>query len=126
MRLTVLLVLSLSACSLLADSRSKRFYEGAERLSPGMTQEEVVKLIGEPGGKERQFVAPGELREVWIYHVDILDFRADRRYPSLRVIVFSNQKLLAIDPPDPYALSELPSVAPPSRNQPTRLDPFGR
>jgi len=72
-------------------------------LEVGMTQEAVKALIGEPVGFHRRQIAPDDLREIWVYHVKNRNLLTRHLYPVTRLVVFSNGKVLAQDPHDPYA-----------------------
>lgn len=83
---------------------SARYYRAAwfGHLKPGLAKEEVTKLLGAPSGVERKTVSPTDLREVWVYHVKDLDPR-NHLYPQIHSIVFRDEKVLSIDPNNPYA-----------------------
>ena len=83
---------------------SSRYYRATwfGKLKPGLSKEQVKELLGEPTGVDRKQVSPSELREVWIYHVKDLDPR-NHLYPRIHAIVFSDGKVLSIDPNNPYA-----------------------
>lgn len=72
------------------------------RLRAGMTQGEVRRLLGEPTGTTRERIGPDDLREVWVYHVPRLLRQDAPLYPEIRLVVFKNEKLIALDPPNPY------------------------
>lgn len=83
---------------------SFRYYKAAwlGQLKPGLTKEQVKELLGTPSGVERKAVSSADLREVWIYHVKDLDPR-NHLYPQIHSIVFRDEKVLSIDPNNPYA-----------------------
>lgn len=90
---------------------SYRFYKAAwfGNLKPGMSREAVKELIGEPAEINRR-QSPDELREIWVYHVKNLDPQ-NHLYPTIRLLVFSNGTMVALDPNDPYSPSLLPRTA---------------
>lgn len=96
--LFVVLVLSVSGCI----SGPMGLF-GGNRLDSGMTQEAVKERIGEPTGFHRRQIAPDDLREIWVYHTKNRNLLTFHLYPSIHLVVFSNGKLLAQDPHDPYA-----------------------
>ena len=71
-------------------------------LRPGMTKDEVRKLLGEPTGMTRHQVGPADLREVWVYHVPRLFNQDTPLYPETHTVVFKNEKIIGLDLPDPY------------------------
>ncbi len=68
----------------------------------GITQEAVEEKLGKPDGFHRRWMANRELREVWVYH-DRGPSIKNHLYPDTQVIVFSDGKVVAINPRDPYA-----------------------
>ncbi|MFQ5596777.1 MAG: hypothetical protein ACE5GK_01875 [Nitrospiria bacterium] len=68
-----------------------------------MTQEAVKSLIGEPTGFHRRQISPDDFREIWVYHVKNPNLLERHLYPVIHLIVFSNGKLLAQNPHNPYA-----------------------
>jgi hypothetical protein len=68
-----------------------------------MSQDAVKGLLGEPTGVERREVPPNELREVWIYHVKDLNPLQSHLYPKIQLIVFSDGKMVAKNPGNPWA-----------------------
>ncbi len=112
-----LLFLAMVGCS----GPSYRFYRAASsgKLKPGISKDEVKALVGDPNGVERRQIAPNELREVWVYHVKNRDLQ-NHLYPSLRLIVFNNGTMVALDPLDPYSAQlspPAPSVSEGKTNQ---------
>lgn len=73
-----------------------------DRLQVGMTKEQVVKVLGGPAGVQRNFVGPGDLREVWIYHVPRWVDQDTPLYPATHTVVFRNDKVTGWDLPNPY------------------------
>ncbi len=90
---------------------SKRLH--FEKLQPGMSQDAVKGVLGEPTGVERRLMPPGELREIWVYHVKDPDIR-NHLYPIIHLIVFSNGTMMAQNPHDPYAPLPQKAAAPPA------------
>lgn len=88
---------------------SYRFYKATwfGKLKPGMSREAVKELIGEPAEINRRQMPPDELREVWVYHVKNLNPQ-NHLYPTIRLLVFSNGTMVALDPSDPYSPHLLP------------------
>lgn len=68
----------------------------------GATQETIEKALGKPDGFHRRWMPNKETREVWIYHEQGSVMKT-HLYPDTRVIVFSNGKVVATNPRDPYA-----------------------
>lgn len=99
-----LLLLNALGCS----GPSYRFYKATwfGKLKPGMPREAVKEILGEPAEINRRQM-PEELREVWVYHVKDLNPQ-NHLYPSLRMVVFSNGAMVALDPRDPYSPQLLP------------------
>ncbi len=87
---------------------SYRFYKAtwSGKLKPGMSREAVTELIGTPAEIARR-QTPEELREVWVYQVKNLHPQ-NHLYPTIRLLVFSNGTLVALDPTNPYS----PELAP--------------
>lgn len=85
--------------------RSSRTGLLSASLKVGMTQGEVEKQLGKPMGFHRRRLSPDDLREIWVYHVKNRDPR-NHLYPNIHLYVFSNGKMIAKDPHDPYALLE--------------------
>ena len=84
-----------------------KHYQTAEesRLAPGMTQEAVEKALGIPAGFHRRWLPSGELREIWVYHYRDFD-PTMHLYPKTHFVVFSDGKVIAENPHDPYAPKE--------------------
>lgn len=89
--LLIVVVLALSGCAAF----------GA-KVKQGTPQEEVEKLLGKPREAHRRWMPGKETREVWIYQNRGLSIK-NHLYPDTTVIVFSNGKVLAKNPQDPYA-----------------------
>lgn len=93
-------------CSLMTgcDQTSYNYYKAnrSGRFTTGMTQQAVKEILGEPTGIERQLVSSDDFREVFVYHIKNLDPR-NHLYPTIHLFVFSNGKLIARNPSDPYA-----------------------
>lgn len=87
---------------------SYRFYKATwfGKLKPGMSREAVTELIGTPAEIARRQTGD-ELREVWVYHVKNLNPQ-NHLYPTIRLLVFSNGTMVALDPTNPYS----PDLAP--------------
>lgn len=87
---------------------SYRFYKATwfGKLKPGMSREAVTGLIGTPAEIARRQTGD-ELREVWVYHVKNLNPQ-NHLYPTVRLLVFSNGMMVALDPTNPYS----PDLAP--------------
>jgi hypothetical protein len=96
---TALLFFVLAGCA----GRSYQYYKAIwfGKLQPGMSQDAVKALLGEPTGVERRQL-PDDFREVWIYHIKNLDPR-NHLYPKIHLVVFSNGTMIALDPSNPYA-----------------------
>ncbi|MBI3804230.1 MAG: hypothetical protein HY282_10770 [Nitrospirae bacterium] len=92
---------------------SYRFYKATwfGKLKPGLSREAVKELVGEPAEINRRQMSPEELREVWVYHLKDLNPQ-NHLYPSLRMIVFSNGTMVALDPHDPYSSQLSPAASP--------------
>jgi len=90
---------------------SYRFYKATwfGKLKPGMSREAVTELIGPPAEIARRQM-PDEMREVWVYHVRNLNPQ-NHLYPTIRLLVFSNGTMVAVDPTNPYSPDLSPRVA---------------
>ncbi|MFQ5781256.1 MAG: hypothetical protein ACE5HN_10805 [Nitrospiria bacterium] len=105
-RITPLLIIVGTFLSIGCAVRSSEFYSKtvqSGKLKPGMSQDEVKAILGEPTGFHRRQISPNELRELWVYHVEEPDLRERHLFPSIHLIVFSNGKFVAVDPLDPMA-----------------------
>ncbi len=72
------------------------------RMLSGATQETVEKALGKPDGFHRRWMPNKETREVWVYH-EKGSVMKNHLYPDTKTIVFSNGKVVATNPKDPYA-----------------------
>ncbi|MEC4677150.1 MAG: hypothetical protein VST69_00145 [Nitrospirota bacterium] len=90
-----LLILFLLILTMVACSRSGTVLSGA-------TQETVEKALGKPDGFHRRWMPNKETREVWVYH-EKGSVMKNHLYPDTHVIVFSNGKVVATNPKNPYA-----------------------
>lgn len=98
---------------------SYRFYKATwfGKLKPGMSREAVTELIGTPAEIARREM-PDELREVWVYHVKNLNPQ-NHLYPTIRLLVFSNGTMVALDPTNPYSPDLVPRTVSASEGTPT-------
>lgn len=90
---------------------SSRFYKATwfGQLKPGMSREAVTELVGTPAEIARRQTGD-ELREVWVYHVKNLNPQ-NHLYPTIRLLVFSNGTMVALDPANPYSPDLVPRTA---------------
>jgi hypothetical protein len=102
-----LLLLGAAGCG----GPSYRFYKATwfGNLKPGMSREAVTELIGPPAEIARR-QTPDEMREVWVYHVKNLNPQ-NHLYPIIRLVVFSNGTMVALDPTNPYSPDLVPRAA---------------
>lgn len=98
---------------------SYRFYKATwfGKLQPGMSREAVTELIGTPAEIARRQTGD-ELREVWVYHVKNLNPQ-NHLYPTIRLLVFSNGTMVALDPTNPYSPDLVPRTVSASEGTPT-------
>ncbi len=72
------------------------------QIHQGATQKDVESTLGKPKQIHRSWALLNENREIWIYH-DKGSLMRNHLYPDTFVIVFSHGKVVATNPPDPYA-----------------------
>ncbi len=72
-----------------------------EEVQLGATQEDVEKALGKAVGFHRRTMPNKETREIWVYH-DRRPNIKNHLYPDTLLIVFSNGKVVAKNPNDPY------------------------
>ena len=72
------------------------------KVKQGTPQEEVERLLGKPRESHRRWMPDKEIRELWVYQNRGLSIK-NHLYPNTTVIVFSNGKVVAKNPQDPYA-----------------------
>jgi len=75
-------------------------------IKQGATLEAVEKELGKPRGFHRRWMPQGEVREIWVYHDRGISVE-NHLYPNTRMVVFSNGKVIAENPQDPYAPREI-------------------
>ena len=97
---------------------SYKFYKATwfGKLKPGMSREAVTELIGTPAEIARRQTGD-ELREVWVYHVKNLNPQ-NHLYPTIRLLVFSNGTMVALDPTNPYSPDLVPRTVSTSEGTP--------
>lgn len=74
----------------------------ASSIQIGATQETVEKALGKPKEAHKRWMPNKEQREVWVYHASGLSVK-NHLYPDTDTIVFSNGKVVAKNPSNPYA-----------------------
>ncbi len=72
------------------------------KVQLGATQEEVEKLLGKPKEAHKRWLAYDKTREVWVYHDNSPNIK-NHLYPETHFIVFSQGKVVAKNPGNPYA-----------------------